>query len=116
MAKSSPPGKTAGKKEEVPDVIVPEEIRREIKKMVPDEKNRNRLVTAVAQVFYARSAPLPTPKELQEYDTVLPGLAERIVSRFEIQSNHRIALEKFPGLTIGGILSLDEQWPGQLFD
>jgi len=99
MAKSSPPGKTAGKKEEV-----------------PDEKNRNRLVTAVAQVFYARSAPLPTPKELQEYDTVLPGLAERIVSRFEIQSNHRIALEKFPGLTIGGILSLDEQWPGQLFD
>lgn len=40
------------------------------------------------------SGPLPDPETLQAYDMVLPGLAERIVNRWETQSNHRMSLEK----------------------
>jgi len=40
------------------------------------------------------SGPLPNPATLQAYDMVLPGLAERIVNRWETQSDHRMALEK----------------------
>lgn len=40
------------------------------------------------------SGPLPPAKELKAYDLVLPGLAERIVSMAERQSQHRMELEK----------------------
>jgi len=40
------------------------------------------------------SGPLPDPATLKAYDMVLPGLAERIVSRWETQSDHRMSLEK----------------------
>lgn len=40
------------------------------------------------------AGPLPPPAVLQEYDQVLPGLAERIVTLAEKQSAHRQALEK----------------------
>jgi uncharacterized membrane protein len=48
------------------------------------------------QVLEAKlhSGPLPSPEVLQEYDNVLPGCAERIVSQFETQSSHRQDLEK----------------------
>ncbi len=38
--------------------------------------------------------PLPSPEALQDYENVLPGCAERIVSQWEGQSGHRQDLEK----------------------
>lgn len=40
------------------------------------------------------SGPMPPPEMLREYDEVLPGLANRIVTLAENQSNHRIRLER----------------------
>ncbi|MGO8761567.1 MAG: DUF2335 domain-containing protein [Desulfobaccales bacterium] len=40
-----------------------------------------------------RSAPLPPPSELEEYERVLAGSAERIFTMAESQSNHRQGLE-----------------------
>jgi uncharacterized membrane protein len=37
---------------------------------------------------------MPPPEMLREYDEVLPGLANRIVTLAENQSNHRIGLER----------------------
>lgn len=38
--------------------------------------------------------PLPEPADLQAYDLIVPGAAERIVSAFERQSAHRQELEQ----------------------
>lgn len=49
----------------------------------------------LAQVaISSRSAPLPHPSELEGYERVLPGAAERILALTESQSNHRQVLEK----------------------
>jgi uncharacterized membrane protein len=37
---------------------------------------------------------LPSPEALEKYNSVVPGLAERIVSHAEKQSLHRISMEK----------------------
>lgn len=41
------------------------------------------------------SGPLPPPQVLQEYENILPGLADRIVRMTEIQSAHRQDLERY---------------------
>ena len=38
--------------------------------------------------------PLPPPSDLQEYDNVVPGAAERIIRMAENQSEHRRELER----------------------
>lgn len=40
-----------------------------------------------------RSAPLPTPEELQGYEIICPGAAERIIRMAERQGEHRRNLE-----------------------
>lgn len=40
------------------------------------------------------AGPLPPPRQLGEYDDVLPGLADRIVQMAEKQSGHRQSLER----------------------
>jgi uncharacterized membrane protein len=40
------------------------------------------------------SAPLPPPNQLDDYDRVLPGLAERIVSMTEREQAHRHGLDR----------------------
>ena len=40
-----------------------------------------------------RSAPLPHPSDLEEYERVFPGAAERIFAMAESQSSHRQRLE-----------------------
>ena len=37
---------------------------------------------------------LPSPELLQKYNSVIPGLADRLVAQVEKQTSHRIALEK----------------------
>jgi uncharacterized membrane protein len=58
---------------------------------------------------------LPSPEILLKYNSVIPGLADRIVSQAEKQTFHRIALEKklltsniwksFMGLVFGFLIS-----------
>lgn len=40
------------------------------------------------------SGPLPHPRQLEEYDRVVPGAAERIIQMAETQSHHRQTLER----------------------
>lgn len=48
-------------------------------------------VTCTAESF---SGPLPPPNVLREYNSILPGLANRIVAMAEAQSSHRQRLEQ----------------------
>ena len=61
------------------------------------------------------SGQLPSPEILQKYNSVIPGLADRLVLQAEKQTTHRIALEKkllnsnicksFMGLIFGFLIS-----------
>lgn len=42
----------------------------------------------------SHSGPLPAPRTLREYNEIIPNGAERIVTVFEKQSDHRMNLEK----------------------
>ena len=57
-----------------------------------------REVTQVAQtqelIFLSRSSPLPPPKELMEYEEILPGITQKFMTAFEKQQDHRMELEK----------------------
>lgn len=41
------------------------------------------------------SGPLPAPEDLQKYENVLPGAAERILALAEKQADHRIFKEQY---------------------
>lgn len=56
---------------------------------VPNQSSSQQLSAQLA----IHSGPLPHPSILEEYDRVLPGAAERILTMAESQSNHRQALE-----------------------
>ncbi len=55
-------------------------------------------LTQVAQtqdlIFLSRSSPLPPPKELMEYEEILPGITQKFMTAFEKQQDHRMELEK----------------------
>lgn len=70
---------------------------------LPSPKNPSHSI-ARTQVAL-RSAPLPHPSELEAYEAILPGAAERIFLMFESQSNHRRQLE-ITALSIEGRNSL----------
>lgn len=40
------------------------------------------------------SGPIPSPDQLKEYDEVVPGTAERIISQMLIEGDHRREMEK----------------------
>jgi uncharacterized membrane protein len=63
---------------------------------MPEQKLLRHLAHCQAAPYIEASfsGPLPDPATLKAYDMVLPGLAERIVNRWETQSDHRISLEK----------------------
>lgn len=43
----------------------------------------------------AHAGPLPAPDTLKAYDEIVPGMAERLLSNFERQIDHRITLERY---------------------
>ncbi|NLF08136.1 MAG: DUF2335 domain-containing protein [Pirellulaceae bacterium] len=45
------------------------------------------------QITSSFSGPLPPPQVLQQYNDIIPGLADRIVAQAERQTDHRIQLE-----------------------
>ena len=51
-------------------------------------------ITEQRLIFMARSSILPPPKELKEYEEILPGITERLLAVFEKQQEHRFSLEK----------------------
>jgi len=46
------------------------------------------------QVTQTYSGPLPPPQILKEYDEIAPGTAARIIAQAEMQTAHRIEIEK----------------------
>ncbi len=70
-------------------------------KLLKDAQEQAQLARAASAnastvaLFHAQqfSGPMPPPAMLREYDEVLPGLANRIVTMAENQSKHRIKLE-----------------------
>ncbi|MGA7562996.1 MAG: DUF2335 domain-containing protein [Desulfobaccales bacterium] len=70
---------------------------KKLRKFIPSLSKRNppsTQVSQVSQVSISRSAPLPHPSELERYESILPGAADRIFALAENQSNHRQELEK----------------------
>lgn len=59
---------------------------------LPKEK-RAIIVSALSVRQKAFSGPLPAPEDFAEYEKVLPGVTDRIVSMAEKQSDHRISSE-----------------------
>jgi uncharacterized membrane protein len=41
-----------------------------------------------------RTGPLPIPHEMREYESIVPGAAERLIRQVEIEGEHRRTLEK----------------------
>lgn len=73
---------------------------------------RQQVVTAA----YQFQGPIPSPQDLANYDRVLPGLADRLITTFENQAAHRMRLENsatrsenirsYCGLAAGVIVAL----------
>lgn len=55
------------------------------------------------------SGPLPKPSDLEEYDRILPGAADRIITRFELQQRnqhtYRMAGRVVSALAISGAIA-----------
>lgn len=48
----------------------------------------------IVAASYQFIGPIPSPQDLAHYESVIPGLADRLISRFEKQSDHRMSMER----------------------
>lgn len=62
--------------------------------IVPLRDRKSMVVREERSVSHFHQGPLPPPYQLEEYDRVIPGSAERIISMAERQQQHRIEIEK----------------------
>jgi len=71
-----------------------EEIDREIGPLVP-QGQRDQIILRMARVIKSEafSGPIAHPRHLREYEDILPGSAERIVSMAESAQGHNQAME-----------------------
>ena len=58
------------------------------------KKNRENKFSPLPQIKINSSGAIPSPEVLAKYNSIIPGLAERIVAHAEKQSMHRTLLEK----------------------
>lgn len=79
------------------DIDPPEVVEGEPADEVPGAK--------IIRIRAGFSGPLPPPELLAEYDAVLPGGADRIVSMAENQSAHRLRMES-RGQAFGFLIAL----------
>lgn len=89
--KSAPPSDEASRSSEVDDNDEPStEIERALSNVVPAEKLPE-TVKLIKQIIIAEhhKGPLPSSRQLAEYEKILPGLAERIVQMSEKEQTHR---------------------------
>lgn len=68
---------------------------------IPASEEAQRLVRAEAAYFY--QGPLPSPEQLQGYEEIVPGSAERIIGRLEGETEHRHGMERRGQYIAGGI-------------
>jgi len=76
------------------------EIERELNRKDPailrglSADKREKLIETVAfSITKEHRGPLPSPQTLNEYNQVIPGLADRMITSYEKQVDHRISLE-----------------------
>jgi len=81
--------KPATKDEPIQPTGSPEELEGEL-----DEEERVIIQRVLRYLKYEFSGPLPHPRILEQYDEVLPGLAERIVTMAEKEQGHRHAMDR----------------------
>lgn len=62
--------------------------------------NKELPVAHISRVTEEFSGPLPPPQHLEQYNQILPGSAERILSMAEKQQEHRMAVENSVLLTV----------------
>ena len=48
----------------------------------------------IVAASYQFMGPIPSPQDLARYEAIIPGLGDRLISRFEKQSDHRMSMEK----------------------
>jgi len=60
----------------------------------PQNHQQQALLQKVEQRLIQHAGPLPPPELMAEYDQLLPGSADRIITMAENQARHRHALEK----------------------
>lgn len=53
-----------------------------------------KVVSTTTTVATHRSGPLPAPEDLKEYDLLIPGAAQQIISMAESEQRHRISMEQ----------------------
>ena len=74
--------------------VVPDEVNRvEPIEDLPSEASQS-ISTVTSTKFESYRGPLPQPDALGEYERILPGAADRILSMAESQSRHRQAMQK----------------------
>ncbi len=69
-----------------PDLIEPQELARALAEIVSVE---------IREVAYSFRGPMPHPSLMREYETALPGLAERIAIRSEKEQDFRHEVARF---------------------
>ena len=89
---------------------VNDSLQKKIQEILPDEEKREELLTTIRASSESWIGPLPPPRLLEQYNKILPGLAERIVSLTEEQSKHRQHREKTVVES-----QVKESYRGQLF-
>ena len=64
------------------------------KKKPISRRDLTQLTQTQELIFLSRSSPLPPPKELTEYEEIMPGITQKFMTAFEKQQEHRMKLEK----------------------
>jgi uncharacterized membrane protein len=77
------------------DLELPKDIEKILNDPTISRENREKILKTITTIAIRESfsGPLPPPKLLAEYNTVVENGAERIMKMAENQSNHRISLE-----------------------
>jgi uncharacterized membrane protein len=69
--------------------------RRRKQRANPPVRPQQQLAAHRLQITESYSGPLPHPNILRQYEELMPGLADRIITMAENQANHRIDIEAY---------------------
>lgn len=83
--KDKPPNKILDHQRNPPGSVTSGEV------LSPD---RSRDLSRAVTIAQSHSGPLPAPETLEKYESIMPGLAERIVRWSEEETLHRRSLQK----------------------
>ena len=86
------PGTGNKHNEIIPDA--PEDINEILMSLPEDKRVKMMEFVGYMEEYKSFNGPLPAPEDFQQYEQVLPGAADRILSMAEKQLSHRTDLEK----------------------